>query len=128
MEETQENQDVKACTKPIGKLYANATRAPAEIRKSRAKSLVTDIVLGLQQRIARYEKELINIQMKKDQLLDLSPSNSFTTSFEVDTEKLVDNYVTMCVEEERLQITYNILKKEYLLLTGSEYMEVNVNI
>ena len=111
-----------------GKLTANLTSNPAAVRKTRAKYAITSLASAYKKRLDNYSGEVDKIDDEIEQLLDVNPTNTTTTKYELDADKIVDTHINLVVRKAKVIDTLEALKAEYFELFGIAYEYITIDL
>jgi len=114
--------------KEKGTLVKRLQSSNSEVKKGRASRLANGFATSFKSRLDRYATELDRITEEKEQLLDVNPTNLLNTKFDVNIDETTDTYIDLIVEEEEINKTYTILRKEYRILFGIDYEPTKIDL
>lgn len=116
----------KLVAKARGALGASLVRNNKTIREERGEVIFTDTERSYKRKIEDLEYDLEKLRRKRDNQLDLSPTNadSLIVASDFDTKQFIDNDLKLSIDIRNMEIAIEIGKQRYTyLFIGEEVPE-----
>jgi hypothetical protein len=124
---TEENQnEVKAPEVPAGAFVASLRRNNKQVKDDRAAAVAEDCEMAYKRTIENLIIEMKRLNRSRDNMLDLSPENTFglVVAKDFNADKFVEQDVQIAVNLRNMEIKLELLQKQYKHLFGLNAPEV----
>jgi len=108
--------------KAVGTFVEGLLGSPSATRKTRAKRVASNVATAFKNRLDQYHAEVANVKDEMDRLLDINSASTFSTTFDVNAEELVNKHIELIIKKAKLEETLEMISAEYKKLFGLDYV------